>query len=424
MDIRDLSQNSPFNFGKLEKADGLIIHHTGGRGGPESVMETFRQRGLATQYIMDRDGSVYRALPDGSRAQHMRPSQINNLTNGNTVGIEVIANDDNDLTEAQRAALPQFSTYATGRYGIPAANVFGHGEVNSHKQATEGASAIADWRALNRIPTPATSPNPAASAPLAMAQRTLRGYAGADAPSPLENVFAEASRATGVPVPIIRALARQESGLDPNAIGKAGEIGLTQIKPSTARAPGFGVDPVDPETLRDPRANALFGAQYLAARARAAGAKDWTPQELAKALTAYNGGGDPNYAANVMRYLPGGVPLNPQVQNAAERGGNLPSNRLRVSVNKPPDPGMFAEAPPEAMGMLAGQPAQTMDPAAFQTAVFNSAPVSSNDALDFRLKSDAAQRGYASWDQALKASGPQASPEQAQLAKILSGQWG
>ena len=431
MDIRDLSRESPFNFGNLDKAEGLVIHHTGGRGTPQGVMETFRQRGLATQYIMDRDGTVHRSLPDGSRGQHIRPSQINNLTNRNTVGIEVIANDDRDLTEAQRAALPAFSTYATSKYGIPAANVFGHGEINSHKQSTEGASAIADWRAYNKIAAPPVSETPAASAPLAMAQRTLRGYAGGDAPSPLESAFTNASAATGVPVAVLKAIARQESGLNPNAVGKNGEIGLIQVKPSTAQNPGFGLAGVDPATLRDPSANAMFGAQYLAARAKAAGVTDFSDrQQLAKALMAYNGGGDPNYVANVTRYLPGGIPLNQQVQDAAARGGNMPSQRLRVPVNKAPPQaneipvtsGSPAMDGTPSMPMAAAQ--QPMSPEAFQTAVYNGGALTGNEALDGRLKDDAVQRGYASWDEALKANQPAKTQEQDALAKLLSGQWG
>lgn len=425
MDIRDLSGNLPFNFGNLEKAEGLVIHHTGGRGTPDGVMNTFRQRGLATQYIMDRDGSVYRALPEGSKGQHIRPSEINSLTNGNSVGIEVIANDDKDLTEQQRASLPQFATYATSRYGIPAANVFGHGEINSHKQSTEGASAIADWRALNKVAGPRVSDQPAASRPLAMAQRTLRGHAGGDAPTGFEDAFQSAAAATGVPVAILKAMARQESGMNPNAVGKSGEVGLIQVKPSTAQNPGYGVAGVNPSTLRDPKANALFGAQYLAARAKAAGVTNWDDrQQLAKALMAYNGGGDPNYAANVARYLPGGIPLNRQVQEAAARGGNMPSQRLRVDVNKPAIPATSGSPADDGTPSFPMAPApQPMSPEAFQTAVYNSAP-SSNEALNSRLQDDAVQRGYASWDEALKANRPQVSNEQTTISRLLSGAWG
>jgi hypothetical protein len=131
---------------------------------------------------------------------------------------------------------------------------------------------------------------------------------GVTAPADLAPIFDEASKATGIPAPILMAKVRQESNFNPGAIGKAGEVGLTQVLPSTARDPGFGMQGVDPSALRDPKTNIMFGAQYLAARARAAGVKDWNdPQQVAKALTAYNGGGDPNYAQNVMRFAPKGM---------------------------------------------------------------------------------------------------------------------
>lgn len=127
----------------------------------------------------------------------------------------------------------------------------------------------------------------------------------AQAPSDLAPLFDEASKATGIPAPVLMAKVRQESNFNPNAIGGAGEVGLTQVLPSTARDPGFGMQGVDPASLKDPRANIMFGANYLAARGKAAGVQDWNnPQQVAKALTAYNGGGDPNYASNVMRFLP------------------------------------------------------------------------------------------------------------------------
>lgn len=131
--------------------------------------------------------------------------------------------------------------------------------------------------------------------------------ASATVPQAYMPYFQEASARTGIPVDVLIAQARQESGFNPNATGSAGEIGLFQIKPSTAQAPGFGLDPVDPGTLRDPRSNILFGAQYLKARMGSGDPAD--PAVQRRGLAAYNGGGDPNYVANVTRYLPqpGGV---------------------------------------------------------------------------------------------------------------------
>ena len=124
----------------------------------------------------------------------------------------------------------------------------------------------------------------------------------AAAPADLMPHFQAASAATGVPVPLLVAQAKQESGFNPNATGAAGEVGIMQIKPSTAQQPGYGVLPADPASLRDPAKNIMFGAQYLAARSPGANWND--PAQRDAALGRYNGGGDPNYAANVTRNLP------------------------------------------------------------------------------------------------------------------------
>lgn len=373
--VNDVSGLGAFNFGQMDKPQGVVIHHTGGGGTPEGIMNVFRQRGLATQYIMDREGNIHQALPDGMRGQHIRPSQINGLTNANTLGIEIIAKDDSDVTEKQRDAAARWLTETQAKYGIPAANVFGHGEINNHKQATEGSTVVNNWRAANRIAAPDLGP-PAAGGDLPMEQRTLMAYAGRDArprpqPSPssqFDQAFEEASKETGIPVAILKAQAQQESRFNPNAIGRSGEVGLLQVKPSTAAQPGYGVEPVDPSKLTDPAENIRFGARYLAARARAAGVESWNdPQQVAKGLTAYNGGGDPNYAQNVLRYLTppgqsrGGSQVaaaqpqqrqtrNPTIQAAAERGiplsdrpllggqtVSLPEGQMPMARQMPPD---------------------------------------------------------------------------------------
>lgn len=122
-------------------------------------------------------------------------------------------------------------------------------------------------------------------------------------PPEYQAYYDEASRRTGIPATVLMAKDRQESGFNPGTTGQAGEIGISQIKPSTATDPGYGLTGVrNPEVLRDPRTAINFGADYLKARA---GNINWSdPAQVAAALRAYNGGGDPNYAANVMRYIP------------------------------------------------------------------------------------------------------------------------
>src|SRR5215469_6892711 len=123
-------------------------------------------------------------------------------------------------------------------------------------------------------------------------------------PPEYDAYFQEASQRYGVPVEVLKAQAAQESGFDPNTVGKAGEIGIMQVKPSTAASPGFGISGIsDPaNALRNPRTNIMMGAAYL--KARAGNLDLSTPAGQAAALTAYNGGGDPQYAQHVFRYMP------------------------------------------------------------------------------------------------------------------------
>lgn len=118
--------------------------------------------------------------------------------------------------------------------------------------------------------------------------------------------YQEASKRTGIPVDVLIAQGKQESGFNPGATGGAGEIGIHQILPSTARDPGYGMTGVDPATMRDPRTNINFAADYL--KARAGPRTDFSnPATVNAALVNYNGGGDPNYVANVRRHMPGVV---------------------------------------------------------------------------------------------------------------------
>ncbi len=43
---------------RLRSVDGFIVHHTGGRGGVDGVIDTLRNRGLAVHYVIDRDGRI------------------------------------------------------------------------------------------------------------------------------------------------------------------------------------------------------------------------------------------------------------------------------------------------------------------------------------------------------------------------------
>ncbi|OJT98459.1 MAG: lytic transglycosylase [Rhizobium sp. 63-7] len=90
--------------------------------------------------------------------------------------------------------------------------------------------------------------------------------AGYAAPSffstgPYSQLISKYARQYGVPVSLAHAVVRIESNFNPKARGSAGEIGLMQIKPATARMMGYSGTR---KGLYDPETNIRFGMKYLA----------------------------------------------------------------------------------------------------------------------------------------------------------------
>lgn len=126
----------------------------------------------------------------------------------------------------------------------------------------------------------------------------------AGVPPDLVPIYQAASKRTGIPVDVLMAQGKQESGFKTDAVGSAGEIGLHQIKPSTAADPGYGLKGIDPATLKDPAVNINFAADYLKAKSGNPNFND--PASVNAALASYNGGGDPAYVQHVRQHMAGG----------------------------------------------------------------------------------------------------------------------
>jgi len=107
-----------------------------------------------------------------------------------------------------------------------------------------------------------------------------------------------------VPIALIKAVIRQESGFNSKAVSKAGAIGLMQVMPSTARR--VALHKAD---LFDPAKNILAGTRLLAVLLR------YYHGDLISALVAYNArprnifapiprnGETPWYVAAVLRFF-------------------------------------------------------------------------------------------------------------------------
>lgn len=173
-----------------------------------------------------------------------------------------------------------------------------------------GLKDEADQAEQARTARPLLNSTPAADAPAVGIAAAPGATAATDVPAPssvkgvppdLLPIYQAASKRTGIPVDVLIAQGKQESNFNPDAIGSAGEIGIHQIKPTTAADPGYGLKGIDPATLKDPAVNINFAADYLKAKAGNPNFND--PASVDAALAAYNGGGDKNYVANVRQHM-------------------------------------------------------------------------------------------------------------------------
>jgi len=136
--------------GPRKKTDGIIVHHTGGRG-LQGAISTLKARGLGYHYMVDQDGSVTEFVPGDQKAWHAgKTDKQPGLTNSNSVSISLVAKDDSDVSTAQLKSGFDLGKSLMSKFG--ASMVYGHGETSSHKQATEGKT-LAEALRSGKIPT-------------------------------------------------------------------------------------------------------------------------------------------------------------------------------------------------------------------------------------------------------------------------------
>ena len=117
--------------------------------------------------------------------------------------------------------------------------------------------------------------------------------------TPMDGIFEEAARETGVDIRLLKAVGKAESGFRATATSRCGAMGVMQLMPGTAKSLGV-------TDAYDARQNIMGGARYLAKLLK----KYDGDTELA--LAAYNAG-----SGNVAKY--GGIPPFKETQNYVKR---------------------------------------------------------------------------------------------------------
>lgn len=115
----------------------------------------------------------------------------------------------------------------------------------------------------------------------------------------LDDIFSRAAEQYGVPVNLLKAVAKAESGFDAGAVSSCGAEGIMQLMPSTARSLGV-TDSFDPEQ------NIMGGAKYLGQLLSSFGG------DARLAVAGYNAGG-----GAVHKY--GGVPPYKETQSYVKK---------------------------------------------------------------------------------------------------------
>jgi soluble lytic murein transglycosylase-like protein len=95
------------------------------------------------------------------------------------------------------------------------------------------------------------------------------------------SLIRKAAKKHGVPIKIAKAVVEVESNFNSRARGAAGEVGLMQIKPATARGMGYRGST---KALYHPETNLEWGMKYLA------GAHDRANGDLCGTILRYNAG--------------------------------------------------------------------------------------------------------------------------------------
>lgn len=128
----------------------------------------------------------------------------------------------------------------------------------------------------HRTGVPTSFPLTNAAPPIPQASRPTRPYGLADARVRVLAFIRAAEMRHALPRGLLEALVEVESAFQPNAVSRAGAMGLAQLMPATARALGV-LNPFDA------RANVDGGARFLRAMLDRFGS-------VSLALAAYNAG--------------------------------------------------------------------------------------------------------------------------------------
>ena len=115
-------------------------------------------------------------------------------------------------------------------------------------------------------------------------EQVLKEKSSGTSKGTLDDYFQEASETYGVPLSLLKAVAKAESDFNPNVVSSAGAVGIMQLMPATAKELGV-------QNIYDVKENIMGGAKELS------GLLKRYHGDLTLTLAGYNAG-----IGNVQKY--------------------------------------------------------------------------------------------------------------------------
>lgn len=128
--------------------DMLIFHHTAEDLETSLNLLTDRKKNVSAHYLIAKDGTVYRLVPEAFKAYHAGTSywQGRMALNNYSIGIELVNSGEEYFTEAQMQALVALTKDIIARYNIPNENILGHSDIAPARKLDP--SRYFDWEFL------------------------------------------------------------------------------------------------------------------------------------------------------------------------------------------------------------------------------------------------------------------------------------
>jgi len=135
----------------------VVMHYTATEysGGVRHYMNSFVGRNNVTAaFLVDRSGKIYQTFDPTVKGAHVHGSRTRNpnqiITNSNSIGVEVVATNQNPPSAKQLEASSWLTDYLTAQYGT--SRVVAHPQANVHKGDIEGFDIVNHWRKGKGLP--------------------------------------------------------------------------------------------------------------------------------------------------------------------------------------------------------------------------------------------------------------------------------